>query len=97
MSVRSLALVVTALAATLAVTGPASAFRGGGSQEGDSYLNDAQKNPRFIEPGAQNDPSRYRQANPREGYYDRQADAYYGQPYQPHPYRGRVTVRPYGY
>lgn len=52
----------------------AEAFgRGGmGSRMGDSWLNDMQKNPRFIEPGADNDPSRYRASHPQEGWYDRQ-------------------------
>lgn len=72
---------VVALGLTFVV--PASsvyAFGSGGrgSQMGDSWLNDAQKNPRFIEPGADNHPSRYRASHPREGWYDRQRASQYG-------------------
>ena len=73
--------------AALAAATSASAFGAGGlgSQSGDSWLNDAQKNPRFIEPYADRDPSRYRASHPREGWYDRQrADGRYG--YERRPY-----------
>ena len=39
---------------------------GGGSDYGDSYLNDSVKNPRFIEPYADQDPARYRAYHHRE-------------------------------
>jgi hypothetical protein len=75
--------------AALAAATSASAFGVGGlgSQSGDSWLNDAQKNPRFIEPYAQNDPARYRASNPREGWYDRQrASGRYGSQHSPSGY-----------
>ena len=75
---------------------------GGGGRAGDTYIDDAQKNPRFIEPGAENDPARYRIGAPYEGRLDRQmaARGYYdpGSGYEPAPPeygRGRVYVRPY--
>ena len=73
---------------------------GGTDKNGDTYLDDAQKNPRFIEPGAQNDPARYRIGAPREGRLDREAarEGYYtyGSGYYPvAPRGGRVTVQPY--
>lgn len=66
----------------------------GGSDYGDSYLNDAQKNPRFIQPYSDNDPARYRISNGQYGYDDRQraARGYADEDYRP---RGRVVVRPY--
>ena len=82
--------ILTAAIIGLALSGAAtSAFAFGfgnpGSQPGDSWLNDAQKNPRFIEPYADRDPSRYRASHPREGWYDRQrADGRYG--YERRPY-----------
>ena len=93
-----------ALAASFALTSEASAQRGGqgGGKMGDTFIDDAQKNPRFIEPGADHDPARYRIGSPREGFYDRQAarEGYYtqGSGYYPYPYgqRGRVYVQPYG-
>lgn len=81
------ALVASALLA-FAPEAVAFGFGGRGSQMGDSWLNDAQKNPRFIEPGADNDPARYRASHPREGWYDRQR-AYRA----PHP----SERRRYGY
>ena len=93
-----------ALAAAFALPSDASAQRGGrssGGKMGDTFIDDAQKNPRFIEPYADHDPARYRIGAPREGYYDRQAarDGYYtqGSGYYPYPYRqrGRVYVQPY--
>jgi hypothetical protein len=81
-------LVGSCLAAglSIAAASDAQAFgRGGGSsQMGDSWLNDMQKNPRFIEPYADRDPARYRASHPREGWYDRQRAAY---PYGPPPRR----------
>ncbi|NNM73994.1 hypothetical protein [Enterovirga aerilata] len=80
-------------------SGDALAQRGrGGDNFGDTYINDAQKNPRFIEPGAENDPARYRIGAPYEGWVDRQmaARGYYdpGSGYAPAPRRGRVYVHP---
>ena len=94
---------LASLAAVAAVPTAAQAQRGGGNgggRIGDTYIDDAQKNPRFIEPGAQNDPARYRIGAPYEGYVDRKAAAegYYhpGSGYYPvAPRRGRVVVEPY--
>ena len=73
---------------------------GGGGRMGDTFIDDAVKNPRFIEPYADHDPARYRIGAPREGYNDRQAAArgYYiaGSGYYPAPPWGRVYVQPYG-
>lgn len=96
------------LAAAATMSDAALAQRGGGSgggRIGDTFIDDAQKNPRFIEPWAQNDPARYRIGAPNEGYVDRQAAArgYYhpGSGYDPYYSgpgygRGRVYVSPYG-
>lgn len=73
-----------AFAAVLAATGAAQAQRGGGSQDGDSYINDQMRNPRLIEPYA--DQQRYRAYYGNEGYYDRQRAS---------GYRGQIRVRPY--
>lgn len=63
-----------ALAAATALPGAALARSdGGGGNFGDTFVNDAQKNPRFIEPYADQDPARYRVGAPREGYFDRKA------------------------
>jgi hypothetical protein len=80
--------VVTVAVGLVAAAGSAHAFGfgGSGSQMGDSWLNDQQKNPRFIEPGAQYDPSRYRASNPYEGWKDRQR-AYRGDARAPYGYR----------
>lgn len=95
MTSRFIASATTILAALAFSATAASAFRGGsGSQDGDSYLNDAQKNPRFIEPYADRDPARYRAYNMREGWYDRQRASGYGYGARDY-YRGDVRVRPY--
>ena len=98
-----LAVATGALALLTFASDPALAQRGGGGgsggRSGDTFVDDAQKNPRFIEPGAQNDPARYRIGAPYEGYVDRQmaARGYYdpGSGYAPPPRRGRVYVQPY--
>jgi hypothetical protein len=100
-----LAIAAGALALATLMPDPALAQRGGGGggggRMGDTYIDDAQKNPRFIEPGASNDPARYRIGAPYEGYVDRQmaTRGYYdpGSGYYPAPAygRGRVYVRPY--
>jgi hypothetical protein len=99
-----LLLAASALAAATFMSDAALAQRGGGGggRMGDTFIDDAQKNPRFIEPGAQNDPARYRIGAPYEGYVDRQmaARGYYhpGSGYAPVPpeyRRGRVYVNPY--
>lgn len=84
-------MVATALAASL-VSGVAAA-RGSHSDAGDSYINDAQRNPRFIEPYADLDPSRGTLQHPREGYYLRQRIA--AERDGSEGYRGQVRVRPY--
>ncbi|WP_375459565.1 hypothetical protein [uncultured Enterovirga sp.] len=90
------ATMAAAIATGLAFATPAEARRGGGSDAGDSYLNDAQKNPRFIEPGGDYAYGRNRISHPSEGYYDRiEAERRGG--YYPYSYRGNVRVRPYGY
>ena len=92
---RALTLCLAAGLAALSAA-PAQAF-GGKSDNGDSYLNDAQKNPRFIEPYAWADPARYRASNPWAGYGDR-AEAARGDVAPDtfrRDYRGRVTVQPY--
>ena len=99
------ALIGAAVAAFVFTSDASASGFGGGSgggsgNFGDTYINDAQKNPRFIEPGAQNDPARYRIGAPYEGYTDRQAarEGYYdpGSGYFPvAPRRGRITVQPY--
>lgn len=90
MSARHI-MVATVLAASL-VAGAAAA-RGGHSDAGDSYDNDAQRNPRFIEPYAYLDPSRGTLQHPREGYYLRQRLA--AERDGSGNYRGQVRVRPY--
>lgn len=102
----SLSIIVASgvLAVGLAASSGASAQFGGGGggrdKMGDTYIDDIQKNPRFMEPGAQHDPARYRIGAPREGYIDREAasEGYYapGSGYFPvAPRSGRVTVQPY--
>lgn len=91
-----------ALAVATFASDAAFAQRGGGGRIGDTFIDDAQKNPRFIEPFADNNPARYRIGAPNEGYVDRQmaARGYYnpGSGYYPVPEygRGRVYVSPYG-
>ena len=70
---------------TLLAAGPAVAF-GRHSEDGDSYENDMQRNPRLIEPGGEE--GRYRAYYGREGWDDRQEAA------RPAP-RGRIDVAPY--
>lgn len=82
-------LSATALLAAGLASGSALARSGGGSSYGDSWVNDSVRNPRFIEPGGDADPARYRAYHYREGYHDRQSAAGYG------PYRGQVRVRTY--
>lgn len=74
------------------VAAPAEARRGGGSDYQDSLVNDAVKNPRLIEPGAQ---QTYRAYYGGAGYDDRLQAQQQQQGYS--PYRGNVRVRPYGY
>lgn len=97
MSARPLLSAALAAALVAGLAGLAEARGGRGSDMGDSYLGDAQKNPRFIQPGGDYAYGRNRISHPSEGYYDRiwaqQGYAYPGQ----YPYRGRVVVRPYGY
>ena len=85
-------MVATVLVASL-VSGAALARGGHGSEDGDSYDNDAQRNPRFIEPYAYLDPSRGTLQHPREGYYLRQRLA--AEREGSGSYRGQVRVRPY--
>ena len=88
MTIHATLVASAVLLAGLGLAGGASARSGGHSSSGDSYLNDAQKNPRFIEPGGDYLASRNRISHPREGYYDRiraQRGRYYGD----------VRVRPY--
>ena len=96
MTHRHILAAATLLAAS-ALAFPAAAQRGG-SDNGDGFLNDLQRRPDLIEPGRQNDPSRYRISNPQAGYEDRQRaregymnDGSYRSPYS----RGRVSVQPY--
>jgi hypothetical protein len=74
----------------------AMAFRGGGgggSQDGDSYENDMQRNPRLIEPGGEQ--GRYLAYSGRQGWDARQQAA--GRvPYGYRGPQGRVDVAPYG-
>lgn len=92
MSPKLIAVSAAAGLAAALMAAPAEARRGGGSDYQDSLVNDAVKNPRLIEPGAEQ--SRYRAYYGREGYEDR-VRAQGG--YYPYSYRGNVTVRPYGY
>jgi len=93
-------LMAAALAAAALAPVAASARSGRGSDNGDSWLNDSVKNPRFAEPWGDNDPARYRVSHPQYGWDDRVlADqGLYnegsGLP-APRAYRGRVTVQPY--
>lgn len=91
------ALGLAACSAALS-TAPALAF-GGKSDNGDAYLNDEMRNPRFIEPGGWRDAARYRASNPRAGYEDRvlAQQGLYNEGSGPagRPYRGRVSVQPY--
>lgn len=84
-------IVAAGLTAAAAASSALAGSRGGGSDYGDSWVNDSVKNPRFIEPYADYDPSRYRAYHHREGYYDRQRAARGYDGY------GRVQVQPYGY
>lgn len=83
------------LAVMSAASSQAFAFGrgGGGSDYGDSYVNDSVKNPRFIEPYSDQDPARYRAYHHREGYYIRQRAA---RGYDDRGYGG-VEVQPFGY
>jgi hypothetical protein len=93
-SLKPALIAAAGLAAIAATSSQALAFgRGGGSDYGDSYVNDSVKNPRFIEPYSDYDPARYRVYHHREGYYDRQRAA---RGYDDHGY-GRVQVRPFGF
>lgn len=89
-------LMATALVIGLLGATDAMAIRGGGgggAQEGDSYENDMQRNPRLIEPGGEQ--GRYLAYYGRQGWDARQRAAGrepYGY-YNPH---GRVNVAPYG-
>ena len=93
----SLAMLAVSLSLAVSTAALAGGGRGGGggggSDEGDSYENDMQRNPRLIEPGA--DRGRYLAYYGRQGWDARQRAAgripegYYG----PH---GRVNVAPYG-
>jgi hypothetical protein len=93
------ALAVAAFTSDAALAQRGGGGGGGGGRMGDTFIDDAQKNPRFIEPWAWNDPARYRIGAPYEGYTDRQmaARGYYteGSGYSPGPRRGRVYVQPY--
>lgn len=84
-----------ALAATVAAATPTYAGfdggGGGGSQEGDSFENDLQRNPRLIEPGMER--NRYLEYYGSRGLEARR-QAWYGR--QPQPsYAPNVRVRPY--
>lgn len=80
----ALACFAVALAAT-----PAAAIK----MDGDDYADVLQKNPAFLEPGAEDHPARYRIGDPRDGYDERVR----AQIQRERPYRGDVRVRPYGY
>ncbi len=87
-SLATVAFVVGIVSATSAM-----AVRGGGSDEGDSYENDMQRNPRLIEPGA--DQGRYLAYYGRQGWEARERAA--GRvPYGFNSPHGRVNVAPYG-
>jgi hypothetical protein len=94
---RKSGLTVLALSLSLALASSAALAGGrggggGGSQDGDSYENDMQRNPRLIEPGA--DRGRYLAYYGRQGWDARQRAA--GRvPYEYAP-NGRVDVAPYG-
>jgi hypothetical protein len=93
-------LVGTALAAA-ALASPASAKSRGGSDNGDSWINDSVRNPRFAQPGGDYDDARYRASHPHAGYEDRvlAAQGIYNEGSGlPRPsYRGRVVVQPYSW
>lgn len=97
MTSRALTICLAAGIAALSAA-PALAI-GGKSDNGDGYLNDEMRNPRFIEPGGWRDAARYRASNPRAGYEDRvlAEQGLYNDGSGPagRPYRGRVFVQPY--
>jgi hypothetical protein len=76
---------IATLGLLLLAASPAAAF-GRHSEEGDSYENDMQRNPRLIEPGGEE--GRYRAYYGREGWDERQEAA------RSAP-RGRIDVAPY--
>ena len=86
MTFRILAAGAAAVLTMVAAAGSAEAQRGGRGDDGDSYYNDMMRNPRLIEPYAEQ--RRYRAYYGNEGWYDRQRAA---------GYRGQVRVRPYGF
>ena len=94
--IRKSGLTVLAVSLSLAFASSAALAGGrggggGGSQDGDSYENDMQRNPRLIEPGA--DQGRYLAYYGRYGWDARQRAA--GN--VPYAYtQGRVNVAPYG-
>lgn len=84
-----LAAGAVAVAITLSpLAAEARGGRGGGSDYGDSWINDEIKNPRYIEPYAWADPTRYRAYHHTEGYDDRIRAEYERR-------RGRVEVAPF--
>lgn len=89
---KTLLLACAASAALLAAAVPSSARDLGIGSGGDAYLNDMVRNPRFIEPYADQLPSRYRAYDPRAGWDDRHAAARW-----PGYYRAPVGVPRYGY
>lgn len=101
MTSRSLTICLAAGIAAFSAALPAAPALaiGGKSDNGDGYLNDEMRNPRFIEPGGWRDAARYRASNPRAGYEDRvlAEQGYDNEGSGPvgRPYRGRVLVQPY--
>ena len=103
MLARTAAAALIAGLGAITLMAPSVYAIGGTSDNGDAYLNDAQRNPRFIEPNGDFDPSRYRASNPQAGYGDRQRSAYGRSAYDDDGYHaprrpyGRVDVQPYRY
>ncbi|TDR87129.1 hypothetical protein [Enterovirga rhinocerotis] len=72
-------------AASLSTSASAFGRLGGNSEAGDSYLNDAVKNPALLDPNSKASRERYRAYYPSEGWDDRWAawEAKHGRVYRP--------------
>lgn len=67
MSSRKFLIAAGALASALAAATSAQAVR----MDGDGYVDDLQRNPRFIQPYGEEQPARYRAYDFKEGIDDR--------------------------
>ncbi len=87
MLLRTLLVLGAGALAAASITTGANAFgrMGGESQNFDSYLNDAVRNPALLDPNSKVSKERYRSYYPSEGWDDRWAawEAQHGRQYRP--------------